>query len=374
MKYPGFCGGSDTRWSANVNDERTVNLYPELQTANAKSRIALFACPCASIFARLPDSPVRAIFFQDGRCFTVAGEMFAEVFRNGTYNDQGRVALDQNPVTISTNGTAGHQLFIVSAGLGYIFDLLANTLNPITDANFPTRATMGTFIDGYFIVLKEDSITFQISSLEDGISWDGLDVGQVSESSNKIRSMIASHRELWLFGSKTTEVWANSGNASFPFQPLSGTFIEQGCIAPYSPVNLDNSILWLGGDTQGSGVVYRADGYTPKRVSTPSVELALQSYPQLDDTIGWSYQQNGHLFYVLYIPTADTSWVYDATMPPELAWHERAIWSIDYMRWLPYRGRCHAFAFNQHLIGDRSSGTLYELRTDIFQDDWATAS
>ncbi len=371
MKQPGFLGGSDTRYSRNVNDEQTVNWYPELQKATAKAPLALFPTPGVRVFARAGQGPTRAAFAQDGRAFFIAASTFYEVFSNGKLITRGPVALDTRPATIHTNGTAGHQLFIVSGGRGYIFDLLTNVLTQITDPNFPASAKMGAFVDGYFIVLEDDSITFYLSDLEDGTTWNGLDVGQVSESSNKIQSMISSHRELWLFGSKTTEVWADSGNASFPFQPISGTFIEQGIIAPYSVCNIDNSILWMGGDTQGSGVIYRADGYTPKRVSTNAVEFALQGYPQIDDTIAWTYQQLGHLFYVLYIPSADTSWVYDTTMPPEIGWHERALWSTTYMRWTPYRGRCHMFAFDKHLIGDRTTGTLYEMTTDLYTESWS---
>ncbi len=371
MKYPGFLGGSDTRFSRNINAEQTVNWLPELQKANAKSGLALLNTPGVSVFARGRTGPVRAMFAQDGRAFFIASNTLYEVFAGKLVTIRGTVAQDGNPATIHTNGVAGHQLFIVSGGLGYIYDLIADTLTQITDPNFPPAARMGAFIDGYFIALEDDSITFYISDLEDGTNWNGLDVGQVSESSNKIQAMISSHRELWLFGSKTTEVWADSGNASFPFQPISGTFIEQGIIAPFSVVNIDNSIVWVGGNVQGSGVVYRADGYTPKRVSTHAVEFALQGYDTISDAIAWTYQQLGHVFYVLYIPSADTTWVYDTTLPNDIAWHERALWNTAYMRWQPYRGRCHMFAFGKHLIGDRTTGAIYEMSQDLYTESWA---
>lgn len=371
MIWPYLLGGSDVRFSTNLNDERSINWYPEPQKRGAKSPVGLLPTPGIHIFARAPEAPIRALFYQDGRAFFIAGDRFYELLKNGLYNLQGVVAQDQRPATIHTNGPAGHQLFIVSGGLGYIFDTEVNTFTQIGDPDFPANVAMGTFIDGYFIALEQDSITFWISELFNGLNWDGTDFGRVSESSNKIQSMIASHRELWLFGGKTTEVWANSGNASFPFQPVGGTFIEQGIIADFAASNLDNSIIWLGGDVNGSGVVYRADGYTPKRVSTHAVELAFQTYPRLDDSLSWTYQEYGHLFWVLYIPSADTSWVYDATLPPEIAWHERAHWQPRYMRWIPYRGRNHMFAFDKHLVGDRLSGTIYQMSHDFFDEQLA---
>lgn len=378
--YPGgFCGGSDTRWSTDADDQQSVNLYTEM----VRGKPANFSTPGCRLFLRVPQGPVRALFYQDGRAFVIAGSTFYEFFQDGSYVTQElwRVGYDQQMATIhtngNTNGAGGHQLFMVSGGVGYTFDLNDDTpaaFQIITDVDFPANqgkpAEMGAFIDGYFVVLADS--TFWISDLEDGSSWVGTEVGQLSKSSNSIISMLTSHDDLIFFGSKTTEIWTDTGNASFPFQPRGGAIIEQGCIARWSPRNLDNSVIWLGGDSQGSGVVYRMDGYTPKRVSTNAVETKFQSYPRLDDTIAWTYQQQGHLFYVLMIPSADTSWVYDPTLPPELAWHERAVWNPRFMRWQPYRGQCHVFAFDKHLIGDTKSGAIYEIRTDLYDEEWAT--
>lgn len=349
-------------------------MYPEI----VKGRVTLFPTPGASLLLRVPFGPGRGQFFQDGRHFIVSGAYFYEVFAGNTYYTEPsglwRVAYDDKMATIctngNTNGAGGHQLFITSGGSGYIYDLNADTLTQITDPNFPVGVEMGAFLDGYFIALADS--TFYLSDLEDGMSWNGLDVGQLSQSSNSVLSMITTHGDVMFLGSKTTEVWTDTGNASFPLQPRGGALIEQGIIAPFSAQNIDNTVIWLGGDNQGSGVVYRNDGYSPKRISTEAVEFALQSYPRLDDCVAWTYQQAGHLFYLLIIPSADTSWCYDASLPPQLAWHERATWNPHYMRWQPYRGISHAFAFGKHVIQDSKSGALYSLDLDVYREDWAS--
>ena len=88
--------------------------------------------------------------------------------------------------SICSNGTAGSQLFITNGDLGYIFDLSANTLTQIVDPGFPSRARMGEFMDGYFFVLVTETRRFQISALEDGTTWDPLDVAERSEASDDI--------------------------------------------------------------------------------------------------------------------------------------------------------------------------------------------
>jgi hypothetical protein len=286
------------------------------------------------------------------------------------------MAFDGNPATISSNGSAGHQLFITSGGQGYIFDLVANTLTQITDPDFLTPCLMGGFCDGYFVSLAAKSATpsatashaFQISDLEDGTSWNGLDIAQVSQSSDELRAMKVSQRNIWLFGSKTTSVWADIGTANFPFAPVPGALLQYGIAAAYCADEIDNSLFWIGENTQGNRVVYRGEGYQAKRVSTHGIEYYLSTAKRIDDVIGYTYQDEGHAFYHLYVPGLPTSPVYDIAGPQGQQWHERALWDSVLLRWFPHVSRCHAYAFGKHLVGARNSSTIYEMNLNFTTD------
>jgi hypothetical protein len=380
--FDGFVGPSSTLHSVNADAERTINLYLEIPDggAKAKSQAQLKGTPGLRPFLAavggvagntLAESPVRALWHEDGRCFAIAGGKLYELFANQTATSRGSVANDTRPATISSNGRDnGHQLFITSGGLGYIYDLNANTLTQITAPAFPTPVIQGAYVDGYFIALKANSNRFQLSALLDGLTWSGLDVAQVSESSDLVVSMVVDHREVWLFGSRTTVPWFNNGNASFPFAPVQGAFIEGGIIAPFSAVKIDNSVFWLDQDARGAGIVRRAHGYTPQRISHHALEESLRGV-FLEDAIGWAYQEAGHTFYVLYVPAHDTHWVYDTATQQ---WHERALWDAVNARWTPDLGRCHCFAFNKHLVGDRQSGAVYEMSLDLYDYEVVVAA
>lgn len=370
MRYPGFLGPSNTNRTVNADSERSINLYPEILDAGTpRARVVQHGTPGLRVFVQMGNAPVRALFSQDGRTFAVAGHGFYELFAGGTAilrsND---LAEDGNPATICSNGTGGLQLFIVSGLVGYTYDLEDNTLTTIADTGFPSPCRMGAFCDGYFIGLLDQSNEFRISSLEDGQDWDGLDVAQRSFSSDNLVSAVVVNRNLWLFGSKHTEPWYNSGDAGFPFQPIGGTQIDQGCAAPFSPAVIDNTVLWLGGDERGQGVVYRADGFTPRRISTLAVERYLNRYQRISDAYSWTYTDEGHAFYVLQIPGpqhADDrdpdgylTLVYDVS---NNLWHDRGLWDSSLGIFLPDLPRCHTFAFGKHLVGDRQSGTVYEM-------------
>jgi hypothetical protein len=295
----------------------------------------------------------------------VSGNLFVELLASRTFLSRGLVANDTRPATICSNGQAGHQLFVTSGGAGYIFDLVANTFSEITADGFPRPVVMGAFVDQYFVALKGNSIQFNISALANGLVWEGLDVAQVSQSSDNKLAMLANHSEVWLFGSRTTEVWYNSGNASFPFQPIQNTLIEHGIVAPFSAVCLDNTIFWLGQDITGDRMVWKAQGYLPTRVSNHAIEYFLNKAPRVSDAMAYAYQEEGHSFYVLYVPTMETTLVYDVATNQ---WHERATWDTRSMRWFPHVGRCHCFGFGEHLIGDRQSGTVYRQSLDLYAE------
>jgi hypothetical protein len=363
--YPGFLGGSATVRSVNVNAERSVNLYAAVAPGTPKASPWMSHTPGVRPFVVLDNGPVRALFAQDDRLFAVSGTSFYEVFQSQTAALRGSTALDGRPATISSNGTNGNQLFITSGGLGYIYDLTTNTIGAIADPDFPTSVEMGWFSDGYFGVLKRGTNEFHISALYDGTDWDALDVFQTSTTSDLTVAQIVTHREIATLGSRNTAFWQNTGDPLTPYQPIGGVSIEQGCGAAYSCANIDNTVYYLGQDQQGDRMVYRFRGYTPERVSTHAVEYHLRQYPRVSDAVAWTYQEEGHTFYCLYVPVADVQWVYDVTTGQ---WHERAHWDPTNLVWRPHVAQCHAFCWGKHFVGARNSAAIYEMSLNTYMD------
>lgn len=367
MNVEGFAGGFGTGYSRTVNAEQTINLIVESDSGTPKRKPVMINRPGLVPWTYISPGPVRAMFNQDGRMFAVSGGYFYELFQSRNVTIRGAVAVDSKNATISSNGaTAGDQLFITSGGNGYIFTLSANTFEQVTDTDLRTPIWGGAFLDSYFLALNVNANTFQLSGLLDGLSWNGLDVGETNQSSDAKIAMIVSQKKLWLQGTKTTEVWYDSGDAGFPLQPYLDSVIEHGTAAPFSSVSFDNTVYFVGGDAQGTGLVWRFNGYTPERVSTYAVDRYLQQLPTLADAIGSTFQVNGHAFYSIYSPHADTTLMYDRG---ENVWTEWAHWHPVELRWRPFVGRCQAAGWGQNFIGDRQSGCIYTLDPDVYTDD-----
>lgn len=370
----GFVGGSYTAQSTAVADEECINFYAETVEsqgaivpsksyggANALNIKSYFGTPGLTIFAALPASPVRGSWEINGRLFVVAGALLIELSSAAVQTNRGNVTTDGNPVSIVDNGI---QLLIVSAGRAYCFTLATDVLLDVTGSLVGVPAKV-EYSDSYFIVIFQNSNEVQVSQFLNGTIWPGQLVDEPSVFTGNIVSIIANHRELWVFGSGRTQPYQDTGSAEI-FDVIPGALIEKGCGATFSPCRLDNSVFWIDQDERGGRSAWRSNGYTPTRISTYAVELDLTSYATIGGMTSYSYQDSGHLFWVLYIPGAQWSWVYDVV---EGLWAKRATWSVANATWSPHHSWNHVYAFGKHLVGDWASGNLYQMSRSTLTDN-----
>ncbi len=368
--YAGFVGGTYQGTARAVGIEQCMNLIPELGPPHgARPRpMAFYHTPGLREFSQAVGSnPVRDVYCHppSGRAFFVSGNGFYEVTAGGTTITHSTALLvNTQPAVMVTNGTAGNQILLIHGGLGYIFDTSLDTFTQITDPDFPANVVTAVFIDGYFLVLPYGGRAVYYSALEDGTSWDALDKFEKNQTSDSIVTMIVASKELWLFGSKTTEVYYNTGDALNPFAPIPGVLIESGIAATWSVEKVGGLLCWISQDDGGEGQAWYAKGYSPVRFSTHGVEQQWSTYGGLHAARAWSYNHDGHLFYVVNFDDDDKTWVYDFKTD---MWHERG-YLVD-GEFESHLAANHCFAFSKHLVGSRMDGTIYELAADHYYDD-----
>jgi len=263
------------------------------------------------------------------------------------------------PVSIADNGT---QIFFACNPDSYIYNEVTNVFAQITDPDFPGAVTVG-YLDGYFVFNEPDSQKVWVTSLLDGLSVDPLDFASSEGSPDGLVALIVDHREAWLFGTDSVEVWYDAGLADFPLTRIQGAFNEIGCVAAFSVAKLDNGLFWLGTDARGQGIVYRANGYTGQRISTHAIEYAIAQYGNISDAVAYTYQQEGHAFYVLTFPTGNATWVFDVATQ---AWHERAGW--DNGEFTRHRSNCQCNFGGNTIVGDFENGNIYQMTLDVYDD------
>ena len=361
MKTP-ILGSSYVVRSVNAADNRMVNLFPEIIPEGGKEPAFLQRAPGLRLLNTIGTGPIRGLWaFQADAAvaFVVSGSTLYRLDTNWNATAVGSVT-GTGPVSMADNGT---QLFVAANGPSYIYNNSTGVFSPITDPDFPGAVTVG-YLDGYFVFSEPNSQRIWITALLDGTDIDGADVKSAEGNPDGVVAILSNFREIWVFGSNSIEVWYDTGNSDFPLQRIQGAYNELGCAAAFSVAKMDNGVFWLGQDARGRGVVYRANGYQGQRISTHAVEWQIQQYGNLSDAIGYTYQQDGHSFYVLVFPSANTTWVYDVATN---AWHERAGWANG--AFTRHRGNCQMSFNGEVVVGDYENGKIYAFDSDVYADD-----
>jgi hypothetical protein len=204
---------------------------------------------------------------------------------------------------------------------------------------------------------------YQVTQVH-GFAFDPLAIAAKSGYPDPLQGLIVMHREIWLIGQLTTEIWYDSGAADFPFQAMPGAFVEHGCIAPYSISAQDLSVFWLSQDKQGQTIVLEGSSYQARRISTNAIENEIRDYSKISDAIGFCYQEEGHVFYVLTFPAANVTWVYDKSTQ---LWHQRA-WTDNNGYLNKHRANTVMNAYGTVVCGDWENGNIYKWDLDTYTD------
>jgi len=361
MKTP-ILGSSYVARSINAADARMVNLFPEIVPEAGKEPAFLNRAPGLLLLNTIGTGPIRGLWAfssSDSTAFVVSGTELYKITTAYVPTLIGTVA-GTGPVSLADNGT---QLFIAANGPSYIYNNSTNAFGQITDPDFPGAVTVA-YLDGYFVFNEPNSQKMWITALLDGTSIDPLEFASTEGSPDGLVAVIANFREVWAFGTNSIEVWSDTGATDFPLQRIPGAFNELGCAAPYSIAKMDNGLFWLGRDRRGQGIVYRANGYAGQRISTHAVEWQIQQYSDLSDAVAYTYQQDGHSFYVLIFPTANTTWVYDVATQ---AWHERAGFANG--EFTRHRSNCQMSFNNNVIVGDYENGNIYAFDLEDYSDN-----
>lgn len=342
--------------AAQLSSQQMINCFLEREPEGAKSRTAVIRTPGIDTILTLPKSPIRGAEVHGGYPYFVAGTSLYKV-TGTTYTDLGTIP-GASRVQMFSNGD---QLGILANDDLYVYE---TSLAICSDASYGGQSGNGaidvTYLDLYGIFVEKDSANIFINNgaavpFPDLNDFDASDTAAAEARPGNITAIETDHRELFIFKEESAEIWTNTGNVNFPFQPVGSAFMEVGCIARDSLAKADNTIFWLANDM----TVRRADGYTPMRISTHAIENEISKMTTRDDAIAFSHPHNGHLFYVLTFPTENKTFVYDITTG---LWHQRETNGNE------WRGGFYLYAQDTHYVGDLLSGKVGELSQNEYED------
>jgi len=284
-----------------------------------------------------------------------------------------------NPVSVTDSGSGTGLTLNLTFGTGsggtgsYVLSgsqtvssetmyVLNFTVLPSTDGAF-TGADVVDTVDNYFVYNKPNTQQWGASNLLSPISY-SLSFASKDGAPDNLISLIVDHREVYLMGEVSSEVWVDTGTYPFPFQRIPGTSTQHGIVAPFSVARLGNSFAYLSRNIRGQSQIMQMNGYIPQRISTHAVENTLVNQ-YVEDAVSWTYQLEGHEVFVINFPTLDITWAYDISTG---MWH-KWLWRDNTNTFHRHRGNCSAVFQNMVIVGDWQNGQLYMLDPNNYTDN-----
>lgn len=333
--------------------QRCVNLYAEKNPEDSPFPYTYYQSPGLTLKVAAPSGTGwRGLFSaSNGTGYGVCGSAVYSIDSTFKLTFLGNISTTSGKVCLVDNGT--YLVLVDGTNSGYTVKLGTNTFAPIIDSAFLGANTID-FVDGFLLLNDPGTQQFYIS-LANQIKFDATDFASKSGYSDKLIGALAVKRYIYLLGAATTEVWFNSGGTTFAFERLPGVFMQYGCGAVGSIAQMDGEVYWLAQSPQGVAFVCRSRQFNAEHISTFALDNELATYATLSDAIGFTYEMDGHFFYVLTFPTADKTWQYDLSTGQ---WNELN-WIDENGNLHRHRANCYASLYGQPIVGDWQNGNLY---------------
>lgn len=349
-------GGQSTHRIAKIKDQQTINWYPKAESPDSKSQLTLQFTPGLTKITTVGTGPGRCnMKVWGGDLYGISGNTLFKMDTSNVITTIGTLNTSAGWCVIAVGRT---YLMITDGTNGYTYN--GSTFAAISDVDYPDDATHCAYLDSRFIVNDAGTDQFYISAAEDPTSWAALDFASAEASPDNIFALDTTTKDLYLFGDDTIQVYYNSGNQDFPFDPYPNT-IEYGIHAKYSLTRDDNGLYCLAQKIGGGLVVVHIQGFSGRIISDPDITWTINQLSTTSDAIGAIYDMEGESYYILTFPSADFTLAFNLQTGFV---HRLKSYGIGRHRALAYG----ALGGKQYCM-DYSNAKLYELDFSKYTED-----
>ncbi len=312
-----FVGQAFKERSVQLNAQDCVNLYvARSPTAEDPNRLALYPTPGYQLLQDLTQlgipgcGAVRGLFEVNGTVYVVSGTRLLKATPAGNafaYSAVGTLLTSAGLCSLVSNTV---DLAVADGRYGYSLKLATDAFTQVTGGEWPTDkgVTNLAFQDSLVVAAVQGTSKLVQSAVLDAASYPALNAASVASFPDALTAVYSDGRQLYCFGPKQAEVRYNTGSPRFSFEKVQGAFIEAGCASPQTIVKLGGSLVFLAADEKGAAYLAALDGYTPRRLSSPALNEAIQRYATVADAYAWGYREGDATFYCITFPSQNATW------------------------------------------------------------------
>lgn len=361
-----------------ISAQRCVNFHVHIpQTKTITDGALIGSAGIDYVFDTYSATALRGVHVMAGTVYFVKDNQLWTL----TYTEDSfgvRTYFEDRPDITTFNGSApvvmmdnGIELLIIAPDYedqhnAWVFNSNTTVITQISDVDFDGPVNYGTYMTGFFVLLKKRSNVFFCSDLRQGLVYDALDFASAESDPDNLVANATLGGVLYLFGTSTCEQWYIPGStgSGFPFVKATAGTIQKGCTAPRSLVEFNGSLLWIGGGKNEKPAIWATSGGEPVKVSTPAIDVLINSggAEKLAQAYQCNWSSRGHSFITFTVP--DVCCVqYDSTT---------GLWATRESKFdgnvIPWRVAGLVSAYDVQIVSDNLDGRLGIMDDEIYTE------
>jgi hypothetical protein len=288
---------------------------------------------------------------------------------SGTFTDiTGDKLLVGQQVTFTELFDGATPLVFMANGTKIVYTDGTNSSAFHPDSNAPDKVTHVDNLDTYLLANLQGSQSWYYALANSPLDFTNGNSYDAEKGTDDLLALFVSKRRVYLFKKNSIETWLTQPVAGDPFVRMGTTvFFDVGLYSPYAIDLIDR------GDGNGKVIAFLnnnrqvciIDGDQTQIISQPYNRI-FQDIDYASDAVMDSISLGGKNLLLITFKSASRSFVYDYA---NNVWYEWGFWNdTDYDEY-PAINYCYAKAWNLHLIGDRTSGKVYKLDRNVYEDN-----
>lgn len=324
---------------------RLINCFAEPMGEGGRAPAVRHRSPGLVNFGATTRSGCRGFLEVSGTLYVAFGSQLEKFTSSGgASTNVGALNGTKKGFFARNNAATPDKVFVDPDGNIYTFTPSATTSGFDSDLPAPNSVTS---LDGYLVFTIGDGRCFATDL--NAVTVNALSFGKAEAKPDGLVRGVTWGSKLLLCGNQSIEVWTDQALSPFPFG--RSEVIPRGLAGPYAITGFQDGfskgVFWVGDDN----AVYRLDGYTPTKISSPDLDGLIESVSDKTQIEMCSYISRGHAFIELSSNT--WTWVFNANNEK---WHERK-------KYLGERSRISNtyYAFSKWLCGDTETGNVQQI-------------
>lgn len=382
-----FAQGFYVSESLPISAQECVNFYPNLPQTGTVTQQSLFGTPGLTEIATADNNEVnRGLHVFNGVPYALNGDSLYRIDRSvdifdvatftavlvasGIFGMARVVMADNGPV--NSGGGAGEICIVIPESddpfNAFIFEPATDTLTQISDTDFDGPVSSVAYVDGFFLFTKKEGGAignkFFISNIRQGLVYTATDFAGADVDPDPIQAPFILKNEVFIFGTQTMEPFQNIGGAGFPFVRIEGGVQDKGLDAPFSLVEIDGNMAFIGSADKEDPAIWLSNGAKPQKISSTAIDNQIRTYSDnvIENSFAMTYSQSGALFGIFTFPGEDT-FVYEAVSN---LWHTRESITLDVQS--TWRVSEIVQAYGELIVGDLLTNQFGIIDKEVFTE------